>query len=305
MGRLAQVVVVMAFMVPIPVFGQAQTGPLTVRFTQLLRSLDNGHSPSQEEVAAAAGLPQPEKDDLDSALPLILKALDSPDRDVRTYTLFTLSGLEVVPEKPADAKSTAAPSVGIYKGYVATMLATAIPKIGAHLTDEDEANRQTTVTVLQGFAPNPPATVYPPLLDFLKRDDSISLTGEAVVGALMSFGVPRPDVAEAIAHYLGRSDQTARSRADLIDTITLAPFQSQAVNAALLGYLDTDDASVRARLVLSLPQLDLSPEVFADTRAKVSILAANQGESLPVINAAKAVSGCWTGPKMTVLCPIY
>ncbi len=284
-------------------------GPLTARFTQLLRSLDNGNTPSQQEIVAAANQPQPEKDDLHIALPLVLKALDSTDRDVLAFTLFTLSGLEVMPEKPAGVKGPepppSAPSIGIYKGYVATELAPAIPKIAAHLTDEAEMNRGTTVTILQGFAPNPPASVYPPLLDYLKRDDAISVTGEAVVGALLCFGAPRQDVAGAIEGYLGRSDQTARSRADLIDVVALAPYQSQAVNGALLGYLDSDDASVRARLILSLPQLDLSPEVFADTKAKVSILAANQGESLPVINAAKAVLGCWTGPKMPTPCPVY
>jgi hypothetical protein len=147
--------------------------------------------------------------------------------------------------------------------------------------------------------------VYAPLLAYLKRDDAVGQVGTAVVGDLLQIGPVNDEAAAAIAKYLRREDQTTDSKANLVETIAGKPYQSKTVNQALLGYLNSDDASLRARTILSLPQLDLSPDVFADTKAKVADIVAGGQENLQVVNAAKAVSGCWVQVKMTAGCPVY
>lgn len=316
----------------------ADPGPLTSNFTEILHRLENGHTPSPEEIAAAATQPQPSKDDLHSAVPLIIKALDANDPDVRSYTLTTLFGLEGSPTAPAtpgvaapapDAAAAAAPAAdgtpaatssatsspttmgnaptgpSTFSSAVASELAPAIPKIAVHLTDDSTQNRILAANILSGFTSNPSSAVYTPLLAYLKRDDAVGPVGQAVVDALLTLGPLSDDVASAIGRYLRRSDQTTDTRSDLIDSIGIHAHQSQSLNKSILAYLDSDDPTVRARLILTLPQLDLAPDVFADTRARISVLAGNDSENLQVVNAARAVTACWNAPHMTMQCPVY
>jgi hypothetical protein len=317
---------VMALVLAAMPCAQAQeTTTFTARFTELLRSIDNGHSPSPEEIIAANDQVQPDPADLHTAMPLIVKALGSSDKDVRAYALTTLVGLEVSPaaaaaaEPPASDKPTAdkpptpvAKTAGpapvlpsSYKGAVARELATAIPAIAARLTDESQTNGVEAAEVLGGFGPNPPAAVYVPLLAYLKLDSAIGPVGQAVVEALLGLGPVPNEVAAGVSRFLRRTDQTAESRSDLIEAVTTRPNQSALINKTLLNYMDSDDPGVRARLILSLPQLELAPEVFADTRARVAALAANEQENLQVVTAAKTVTACWTEAKMTSACPAY
>jgi hypothetical protein len=283
----------------------AQTSPLAPRVAEVLHRSANGHSPEAEELNSVTTFAtMPDAADIKAAVPLLLLALDSSDTPVRTYALTALAGLQA----PAEADAAAATSGNVttaYKAATAALLAPAIPKIAAHLTEESIPNRVLTANVLGGFTPNPPATVFPPLYAFLKRDDAIGQIGFAVVSDLLQFGPVSADTNTAVARFLRRSDQTADSRANLVDLIATKPNQSKSLNKSLLAYLDSDEPGLRARVILSLPQLDLAPDVFADTRTRISQLADNTGENLQVVNAAKAVAPCWTAVKMTNGCPQY
>lgn len=204
---------------------------------------------------------------------------------------------------PADPATPAAPIA--YKSEFQKILTPAIPKIAAHLTDESQGDRILTAAILGGFSPDPPASIYPPLFAYLKRDDGVGTVGQAVVEDILQLGPIHDDAAAAIISYLHRPDQTSDSRSNLVEAIATHPFQSQSVNKVLLGYLDSDDPSLRARLILSLPQLDLAPDVFTETRERVTQLTANDQESLAVVNAAKSVATCWTAVKMASGCPVY
>ncbi len=307
---------------------------LAARVDEALHRESSGHSPTPEEIAAMSDLtPAPDAPAVTAALPLILKALDNPDAPLRAFALTTLVGLqspapvppdpqpaaptaavpvtapaadpETSPAAPAKASASAAPLPAAYKPDLAKILAPAIPRIAAHLTDDSQPIRLLAVTVLTGFIPGPPPAIYPPLLAYLKRDDAISPVGQAVVSALLSLGPLSADTAAAISRYLRRSDETPDARANLADGIASATNQSQSLNQALLAFLDSDDPSLRARIILSLPALDLAPDVFADTRARVAQLAENPGENLQVVTAAKAVTPCWTAPRMPSGCPVY
>ncbi len=289
---------------------------LTAHFTELLQQADNGHSPTPDEILAANDQPQPSPSDLATAVPLILRAIDSPDKDVRAYTLTALVGLEAAPptttpsapENSRPANATPVPVAVLpsaFKPEVARALTPAIPRFGARLTDESETNRLLAAAVLGGFTPNPPPLDYAILCAYLALDNSIGTTGQAVVEALLGLGPVSDTVATAVSSFLRRRDQTADTRASLIDSIATRANQSLLINKTLLGYLNSDDTSVRSRLILSLPQLDLPPDLFADTKSRVAALAANEQESLQVVNAAKAITPCWDKPHMTTPCPIY
>lgn len=284
-----------AAVVLISAAASAQTPTLTQRFTEVLHRAETGHSPTPEEMASTADPSQPVPDaaSIADALPLILKAVDNADVQVRQYALLTLQSFRTGDVNP------------VYKGGVATTLAPAVPKIAPHLTEENTQNRLLTAIILGGFAPSPPATVYPPLTAYLKRDDAISPIGLNVVEDLLSLGPVSGDTAAAVSRYLRRSDQTSDSRSNLVDAIATQPNQSQAVNATLVGWMDSDDNSLRARVILSLPQLDLPADAFADARAKVGVLAQNDSENLQVVTAAKSIAPCWTAPHMSTPCPVY
>jgi hypothetical protein len=311
--------------IPIPQAAAATTPPPpTTPFAGLiaeyLRRDANGHSPNADEISAMESLqPAPDAASIAEAMPWLLKALDNPDIPLHTFALTAIAGLQTAAPIPPGAPSQTAPasepgatttpaplSPPAYKPDVAKVLTPYIAQIATHLTTEESAqNRLLTTTILGGFTPNPPAAIYPPLLAFLKRDDAIGPVGQSAVSDLLQLGPITDDTAAAIARYLRRADQTSDSRANLADMIAGKPNQSQAVNKSLLLYLDSDDQSLRARVILSLPQLDLAPDVFADTKSRIDQIASNPNENLQVVTAAKSIATCWTTPKMTTNCPVY
>ena len=304
----------------------APKSPFAGLIAEYLRRDANGHSPSPDEISAMESLqPQPDAPSIAEAMPSLLKALENPDIPLHTFALTGIAGLQSpAPEAPAPAPTPApapapadpalpaaaapatSPAPPLYKGDVAKVLASYIPQIAMHLTSEEsQQNRLLAATILGGFTPNPPAAVYPPLLAFLKRDDAIGPVGQAVVSDLLQIGPVSDDTAEAINRYLRRSDQTSDSRANLADMIATKPNQSQTVNKVLLQYLYSDDNSLRARVILSLPQLDLAADVFADTKSRIDRIAGDPSENLQVVTAAKSVTTCWTAVKMASGCPVY
>ena len=289
------------------------TQTLAARTAYVLQRESNGHSPTDEEINQIAVLvPSPDAAQVRDALPNILKLLASTDGPARTYALSILVGLQNpadrLPAATVPATGDAAPApVPVATGFttdIAKVLAPAVPQIAKHLTDDNIPNPSLTAVVLGGFVTNTPATVYAPLYAYLQRDDAVAGVGGKVVDDLLGFGPLSMESAVAIGRFLRRRDQTSMSRSNLVDSISASPNQSQPLNKTLLEYLGSDDDSLRSRLVLSLPLLDLAPDVFADTKARVAGLAENRAENLQVVNAAKVVAPCWTAPKVPN-CPNY
>ncbi len=305
--------------------------PTPAQLTEVLSRSAEGHSPTADEILAVESAPGTKDADAAKALaPLLDKALTSQDGAVRQYALAMMIGLEILPDDTPKiagqtAGQTAAPAtqptpqaqsakpgqpappppVPSYQGKVGTALAALIPDITARLTDDLPDVRNLAASVLGGFAPNPPASVYPPIYAWLKRDDAIADTGVALVTDLLRFSPISDQSIAALSTYVRRSDQTSDSRGNLVEAIAAQPQQSQAVNHALLSYLDADDPGLRARVILSLPQLDFSKNDFEDARGRVHDLAASDSQAPQgVVAAARSVTACWTQSKMTSACPV-
>lgn len=283
--------------------------PFAGLIAEYLRRDANGHSPTLDEISAMGSLqPPPDAGSIREAMPYLLKALDNPDIPLHTFALTAIAGLQSpAAEAPAGSPSDASVRpLPVYKGDVAKVLTAFIPQIATHLTSEEAAeNRLLVVAILGGFTADPPVAVYPPLLAYLKRDDAIGAVGLAVVADLLQLAPATEDTAAAITHYMRRSDQTSDSRSNLVDTIASTANQSRAVNKALLNYLDSDDNSLRARVILSLPQLDLAPDVFVDTKARIDRMVGDPSENLQVVTAAKSIAPCWNAVRMASGCPLY
>jgi hypothetical protein len=291
---------------------------LVAQMQEMLQRSASGHSPTTEEIQAVEGAPGLTDPAVAKALvPLLTQALANSDAAMRGYALAMLVGMQSLPEAPAADGTVPAPATkaapgttptagpAAYKADVAEALVPAVAAIAARLTDDDPQNRGLTATVLGGFSPDPPPAVYPPLLTYLKRDDATGAVALAVVTDLLQIGPVSDETAAEIARYLRRTDLTPDAQANLVEAIAGRPNQNQAVDKALLSYLDSDDANLRARVILSLPQLNLAPELFADTKARVAGIASGGQDSLADVNAAKAVARCWTQVKMTTGCPQY
>ena len=289
--------------------------PWSARLSEALQRESNGHSPTDEEIATALTLkPQPAAADVQAALPTLTRVLENSDTPLRTLGLSLLSSLEAPPDAPAaqpasqpgtDAPTPAAPQPPVLKSDTAAALAPEIPQIAARLTDELPANRLLAANVLGGFAGNAPSSVFPPLFSYLKREDAPGPVGTAVVEDLLLLAPLTPEAEAAIARFIHRADQTSDTRANLVDAIATSPNQSQTLNKSLVAFLAADDSSLRARVILSLPQMDLAPDVYAETHARVAQIVDNSSENLQVVNAAKAVATCWTAVKMISGCPVY
>lgn len=300
-----------------PLAAQEPTPTLAARTAAVLQREASGHSPTDGDInSIGTMLPTPSPDEVRQAVPNITKLLASTDGPARTYALSLLIGLQNAADRlpanavpaavPAgtEAPPAAAPVATGFSAETAKVLAPIVPQIAARLTDENIPNPSLAATVLGGFINNTPPAVFPPLYAYLLRDDTIAGVGFNVVQDLLGYGPLSMNSAVALGRYLRRRDQTSSSRANLVDAISASPNQSQPLNKTLLEYLGSDDDSLRARLVLSLPQLDLAPEVFAETRSRVTGLAENASENLQVVNAAKAVAPCWTAPRVPN-CPNY
>ena len=287
--------------------------PFVAELNAVLARSAAGHSPTAAELHAAensAGLT--DATTARTLAPLLYKALTSQDAMIRQYALAMLLGLQVLPEPAAappaavppeqPAKNEAAPSAS-FKAGVATQFAPLVPAIAARLADDNPDTRSLAALALGGFAPAPPPTIYPPLFAFLWRDDAIGSAGLGVTLDLEQFSPMTRATADAIAGYLERSDQTTASRIELVEGLAQARMQNATVNQALLGYLDADDAALRTRLILSLPQLELDAGVFEQTRARIADLAASGQDNAEVVAAAKAITTCWTQPRPARACP--
>jgi hypothetical protein len=303
-----------------------QQPSLAAQLSSMLHRESDGHSPTPEEIQTVEGLPGVTDPAAANALvPLLTKALGDSDQSIRAYALAMLVGMQALPDPPAapaaassDAAAPAAPppaqggtaailaasGPAVYKPEVTKALLPLIPAIAAKLTDDSTDNRGLAATVLTGFGANAPASVFAALTGFLRRDDAASSTGVSVVSALLQMGTPSAETATAIARFLGRPDLNTDLKADLVETITGKPNQNQAVDKALTGYLDADDAGLRSRVILSLPKLDLSPDTFAAVKARVANIADGGQDALPVVTAAKSVTGCWTQVRMPSGCPL-
>lgn len=286
------------FFLGAPVFAQDS---LAAKVAAVLAREAGGHSPTDDDINTANQL-SANPDQLREALPNLIKLLQSTDGPARTYVLSILLGLETSATKSAqDAPAQAATS---FPANLSQVLAPAIPEIAKLLTDDAIPNPSLAAGVLGGFTHDPPSSVFAPLYAYLQRDGAVAGVGFEVVQALLNLGPVRMETSVAIGRYLRRRDQTSSSRANLVDALSASPNQSEPLNKTLLEYLDSDNSSLRARLILSLPELDLAPDVFAETHAKVAALAGNTGESLEVSSAAKSVTSCWNAPK-TPNCPAY
>ncbi len=286
--------------------------PFAGLIAEYLRRDANGHSPSPDEITAMASLqPLPDAASITEAMPYLLKALANPDIPLHTFALTAIAGLqssasENQPGAPSQTASSSEVGSAAFKPETAKALTPYIAQIAAHLTSEEQpANRLLTATILGGFTPNPPASVYPPLLAYLTRDDAIGEVGLAVVSTLIQIAPINDTTAAAITRYLRRSDQTSDSRANLADLIATKPNQSQAINKSLLVYLNSDNNSLRARVILSLPQMDLASNDFAETKSRIDRIAGDPNENLQVITAAKSIAICWTATKLATGCPTY
>lgn len=286
----------------------APQSPFVGLIAEYLRRDANGHSPTPDEISAMGSLqPQPDAASVHEAMPYLLKALDNPDIPLHTFALTAIAGLQSPAPEMAASEASAKPApLPLYKGDIAKALTPFLPQVATHLVSEESTeNRLLVVAILGGFTPNPPAAVYPPLLAYLKRDDAIGPVGLADVSDLIQLAPVTEDIAAAITRYMRRSDQTSDSRSNLVDTISSTPNQSQVINKALVNYLDSDDNSLRARVILSLPQLDLAPDVFADVKARIDRMVSDPGENLQIVTAAKSIAPCWNAVKMSSGCPLY
>ncbi len=284
--------------------------PFVAQLTTILSRSAAGHSPTDEEIRAAeGGAGLADAATARALAPLLYQSLTSPDAGMRQYALAMLLGLQVLPEQAvANAASQQpvkdAPALAAsFKASVATQFAPLVPAIAARLADDNPDTRSLAALALGGFAPAPPVTVFPPLYAFLRRDDAIGSAGLGVTLDLEQFSPLTPTTAEAIAGFLRRSDQTTVSRIELVEGLAQARTQNAAVNQALLSYLDADDAALRTRLILSLPQLELDAGVYEQTRARIADLAAGGQDNAEVVAAAKAITACWTQPRPAKVCP--
>src|SRR5579871_5281047 len=167
-------------------------------------------------------------------LPAIMQAVDDKNPAIRTLALNSLVAIQSRSNPDHTLRGDALP-----------LLEPEIPRIAAHLTDDDNHIRSTTASVLGGFVIKPPDAVFVPLIAYLKREDAVSPVGSSVVFDLVRLGPQRPVVAAAIIAFISRPDQTPESLVSSIDAIAHAQTHNEEIDTAIVHDLDIPKPSVR------------------------------------------------------------
>ena len=220
-------------------------------------------------------------------LPAIMQAIDDKNPAIRTLALNSIVAIQSRSNPDRTLRGDALP-----------LLEPEIPRIAAHLTDDDTHIRSTTANVLGGFGPKPPDTIFPPLIAYLKRDDAVSSVGSSIVFQLVRLDPQRPSVATAIIAFLNRNDQTPDYLTSSIDAIAHAPLQNETINTAIVHQLDPPrPTAVRIAVIRDLPELQLPGDVFTATQAHLRQIAASEQEDAAIRSAADSILPCWTNDR--------
>ncbi|HEY6373904.1 MAG TPA: hypothetical protein VIX90_00130 [Edaphobacter sp.] len=227
-------------------------------------------------------------------LPPLMQAVDDKNPAIRTLALNSIVAIQSRSNPDRTLRGDALP-----------LLEPEVPRIAAHLTDDDTHIRSTTANVLGGFGTKPPDTVFPPLIAYLKRDDAVSSVGSSIVFQLVRLDPQRPPVATAIIAFLDRPDQTAECLTSSIDAIAHAPIQNEAINSGIVHNIDAPRPPVvRVAAILDLPELQLPNEVFTATQARLRQIASSEKEDPTVRTAANSILPCWTNDRHKP-CPAF
>ena len=241
----------------------------------------------------AAALGKASLPEVKEVLPSILQAIDDKNPSVRTLALSSIVAIQSRSNPDHTLRGDALP-----------LLEPEIPRIAAHLTDDDTHIRSTTATVLGGFGSKSADAVLPPLLAYLKRDDAVSSVGSGVVFELVRIAPQRPAVAADIIAFLDRPNQTPECLTSSIDAIAHAQIQSEEIDTDIVHHLDTGNPTVRVAIIRDLPELQLPEEVFTTTRARLRQIASNEQEDTTVRAIAKTILPCWVNDRHKP-CPTF
>ncbi|HWW23327.1 MAG TPA: hypothetical protein VNY78_05450 [Edaphobacter sp.] len=231
--------------------------------------------------------------DIKDVLPDVMQAVDDKNPAVRTLALDSIVAIESRSNPDHTLRGDALP-----------LLEPEIPRIAAHLTDDDTHIRSTTASVLGGFVIKPPDAVFPPLIAFLKREDAVSSVGSSVIFDLVRLGPQRPAVVTAVIAFINRPDHTPESLVSSIDAIAHALMHSEEIDTAVARILDVPRTSVRVAVIHDLPELQLPDEVFTATQAHLRQIAANDQEDAAVRAAANIILPCWVNDRHKP-CPTF
>jgi HEAT repeat protein len=231
--------------------------------------------------------------EIKDVLPDIMQAVDDKNPAVRTVALDSIVAIESRSNPDRTLRGDALP-----------LLEPEIPRIAAHLTDDDNHIRSTTASVLGGFIIKPPDAVFAPLIAYLKREDAVSPVGSSVVFDLVRLGPQRPAVAVAIIAFLGRPDQTPDSLVNSIDAIAHAQTHNEEIDTAIAHGLETSKGAVKIAIIHDLPELQLPDEVFTATQTRLRQIAASDQEDPAVRAAANIILPCWINDRHKP-CPAF
>jgi hypothetical protein len=258
---------------------RAQTGDTSATFNAVLNLAEAlGKAPLSE---------------IKEILPLIMQAVDDKNPAIRTIALNSIVAIQSRSNPDRTLRGDALP-----------LLEPEIPRIAAHLNDDDTHIRSTTANVLGGFGPKPPDTIFPPLIAYLKREDAVTSVGSSIVFQLVRLDPQRPPVAAAITVFLDRPDQTPECLTSSIDAIAHAPVQNETIDSVIVHNIDPPRPSVvRIATIHDLPELQLPNEVFTAIQAHLRQIAANEKEDPAVRAAANSILPCWNNDRTP--CPAF
>lgn len=250
----------------------------------VLHSKDTG-AKDEAEASGRLGeaIDQASIEQLRESVPAILQSVGSPDPTIRSVALIAVVAMN---------QRLILESLRTGERKILLLLNSSIPAIAAHLTDPDQRVRGTTVLALGSFG-SPINEAFPPMIDYLERDDAITTIGSGIVFELAARGSQRPDVEDAIIAYLNRPDQTTSELKNSIQAIAVQNAQSQRLALAILPFVDASDPTLSASTIHNLPLLALPEPSFLTAKAHLKATAADTAQPKVVRDAAADILPCW------------
>ncbi|WP_047491212.1 hypothetical protein [Terriglobus sp. TAA 43] len=216
-------------------------------------------------------LKQSSRENVEAALPVIVRAASSPHVSVRRVAATAL--MEITWR--SDGRALLAPQTAT---------------IASLLVDPDFGIRGMTGYILMSLRPEATSPLVPRMEDYLSREDAVSAIGGGIAGILMEAAPDDAAGIDAIVRYMGRKDHTTQSRSDMLQSIRVAGSQNRDIGRAVAAWAQGPDEAIDVNAISTL--LGMGDAVVTDNQQILSTIAVDPAQSPRVRDAAtKALSG--------------
>ena len=200
------------------------------------------------------------------SLPTIFQNTASPYVSVRRLSAMALFSITLRPDGQA-------------------LLSAHTDTFSATLIDSDIPIRRMTGLIIENLHLDHNSPLVPSLEAFLSREDAVATIGGGVAGSLLHAAPDDPEGIAAVVRYMKRKDHTQASRAEVLQSVSVARSQNREIGKEVASYAD-DSSNITSRQALETLE-GMGTAVLSENQLLIQRIAADNGRDPSVRTAAK------------------